>query len=142
MAQPASSFSIFRFAVVLMLSGVRFAPPSWADSAIEKQEAWAAAISSSGLVPGAFSNRVVNEYGTWENTPLGAENSPLPSLRPPFQTALALRSIIALLAGMKCCEWVIVDEVEVGCVLLVAPGFDDSVIQFFTPLRSTPAAPS
>src|ERR1035437_3096953 len=60
-AHPASSFSIVNVAEVLMLSGVRFAPPSCADSAIEKHAACAAAISSSGFVPGVFSNRVVNE---------------------------------------------------------------------------------
>src|SRR5450631_4115227 len=92
-AQPASSFSMVRVAAVLMLSGVRFAPPSWADSAIEKHAAWAAAISSSGFVPGAFSNRVVNEYGVFESTPLVDETVPFPSLRPPFHTALALRCI-------------------------------------------------
>ena len=48
-------------AEVLMLSGVSFAPPSCADSAIEKHAACAAAISSSGFVPGVSSNRVVNE---------------------------------------------------------------------------------
>src|SRR5438309_12068023 len=59
--QPASSLSIVRLAVVLILSGVSFAAPSWADSAIEKQAACAAAINSSGFVPGVFSKRVVNE---------------------------------------------------------------------------------
>src|SRR6476660_2485073 len=93
MAQPASSFSILRFAVVLMLSAVRFAAPSCAERAIEKHEAWAAAINSSGFVPGASSKRVRNEYGVCEKTPLGAENSPLPSLSPPFQTALAFLSM-------------------------------------------------
>src|SRR4029077_473215 len=96
-AHPASSFSIFKFAVVLILSGVRLAAPNCAESAIEKQAACAAAINSSGLVPGASSKRVLNEYGTCEKTPLGAENSPLPSLSPPFHTALALRSMVVLL---------------------------------------------
>jgi hypothetical protein len=74
-----------------MLSGVKFAPPSCADSAIEKHAACAAAINSSGFVPGVFSNRVVNEYGVFESTPLVDETVPFPSLRPPFQTALAFR---------------------------------------------------
>src|SRR5208282_2952324 len=91
MAQPASSFSMVSVAAVLMLSGVRFAPPSCAESAIEKHPACAAAISSSGFVPGAFSNRVVNEYGVLFNTPLSDEIVPAPSLRVPFQTAEALR---------------------------------------------------
>src|SRR5262249_11773882 len=61
MVQPESSFSRESVTFVLMLSGVRLAPPNWADNAIEKHAAWAAAINSSGLVPGAFSKRVVNE---------------------------------------------------------------------------------
>src|SRR5215471_5332400 len=93
MVHPESSFSMVRVTFVLMLSGVRFAPPSCADNAMEKQAACAAAISSSGFVPGAFSKRVVNEYGVLLNTPPGAEMLPFPSLRPPFQTALALRCI-------------------------------------------------
>src|SRR5215469_17324399 len=63
MVQPESSLSSESVTVVEMLSGVRLAPPSCAESAIEKHPACAAAISSSGFVPGAFSNRVVNEYG-------------------------------------------------------------------------------
>jgi len=47
---PASVFSIVRFAVVAMLSALRLAAPSWPESAIEKQAACAAAISSSGSV--------------------------------------------------------------------------------------------
>ena len=73
--------------------GVKFAAPSCADSAMEKHAACAAAISSSGFVPGAFSNRVVKEYGVFERTPLADETDPLPSLRPPFHTALAFRCI-------------------------------------------------
>src|SRR5437016_14266716 len=80
-----------RVAFVEMLSGVRLAPLSWAESAMEKQAACAAAISSSGLVPGVFSKRVTKEYGVLDSTPLEAETTPLPSFSPPFQTALALR---------------------------------------------------
>src|SRR3954451_15413223 len=46
-----------RFALVSTDSGVKPALPSSADRAMEKQEACAAAISSSGFVPGAFSKR-------------------------------------------------------------------------------------
>src|SRR5579864_1055940 len=88
---PESSLSNERVTVVEMLSGVRFAPPSCAESAIEKQPACAAAISSSGFVPGAFSKRVVNEYCVLFSTPPGADIVPLPSFNPPFQIALALR---------------------------------------------------
>src|SRR5208282_1743300 len=78
-------------AVVSMLDAVRLAPPNWPESAIEKQPACAAAINSSGFVPGVFSNRVLKEYGVLFNTPLEDDTAPLPSFSPPFQTALALR---------------------------------------------------
>ena len=45
---------------VAMRWGVKPASPRIIDSAIEKQPAWAAAISSSGLMPGAPSKRVRN----------------------------------------------------------------------------------
>jgi hypothetical protein len=48
-------------------------------------------------VPGAFSNRVVNEYGVLFSTPPGAEIEPFPSFNPPFQTALAFRCMDLLL---------------------------------------------
>ena len=76
-----------------MLEAVRLAAPNWPESAMEKQAACAAAISSSGLVPGVFSKRVTNEYGVLFSTPLEAETTPLPSFSPPFQTALAFRCI-------------------------------------------------
>jgi len=47
-------------ASVAMCWGVKPASPRIIDSAIEKQPAWAAAISSSGLMPGAPSKRVRN----------------------------------------------------------------------------------
>src|SRR5580704_6849904 len=93
MVQPLSSFSMVRVAEVSMLDAVRLAVPNCTDSAMEKQAACAAAISSSGLVPGVFSKRVVNEYGVLFKTPLAEETDPLPSLSPPFQIALALRCI-------------------------------------------------
>jgi hypothetical protein len=80
-------------AVVAMLSAVMPAFPSCPDSAIEKHPACAAAISSSGFVPLPSSNRVLNEYGVFDRTPLSVETVPLPSLRPPFQTADPLRFI-------------------------------------------------
>src|SRR5580692_7640355 len=92
---PESSFSIVSVILVLMLSGVRLAPPSCTDSAIEKHAACAAAINSSGFVPGPFSNREVKEYCVSFNTPPGAEIDPFPSFSPPFHTALALRSILS-----------------------------------------------
>ena len=74
-----------------MLEAVRLAAPNCPESAMEKHPACAAAINSSGLVPGVFSKRVANEYGVLDNTPLLAETTPLPSLSPPFHIALALR---------------------------------------------------
>jgi len=43
--------------------------------------ACAAAINSSGFVPGALSNRVLNEYGVFESTPLSVNIVPFPSLQ-------------------------------------------------------------
>ena len=101
MVKPASVFSRVSVAVVSMLSAVRPALPSWAESAMEKQPACAAAISSSGLVPGWFSKRVLKEYGVCFSTPLSVETVPFPSLRPPLQTALALRCIAFLPGDFK-----------------------------------------
>src|SRR6202035_798400 len=95
MVQPASSFSSVTLALARIVCGAKFIVPSWAESAIAKQAAWAAPINSSGLVPLAFSKRVRKEYGESESTPLGVEIDPLPSFNPPFQTAVALRSMIS-----------------------------------------------
>src|SRR5437660_1982654 len=97
-----------------MLSGVKFAPPNCADSAIEKQAAWAAAINSSGFVPAAFSNRVANEYGVLDSTPLLDDTEPLPSLSPPFHTALALRCITISSIYEVLCRFKIVDDIIEG----------------------------
>src|SRR5262249_3778130 len=94
---PESSFSMVSVMLVLMLSGVRLAPPNCAESAIEKHAACAAAINSSGFVPGGFSNRVVNEYGVFGRRPPGGEMLPVPSLSPPFHTALAFLCIVKFL---------------------------------------------
>src|SRR5260370_9497150 len=56
-----------------------------------KHPACAAAINSSGLVPLAFSKRVVNEYGVFESTPLSLDIVLFPSFSDPIQTAEALR---------------------------------------------------
>src|SRR5439155_8797087 len=83
-------------AVVWMDSGVRPALPSSAENAMEKQPAWAAAMSSSGFVPMPFSKRVLKEYCVSLSTPLSLEMVPLPSFKPPRQTADALRFMFAL----------------------------------------------
>src|SRR5688572_6085773 len=87
---PSPTFSNDTLADVRMLAGVRPIVPSCADSAIEKQPACAAAISSSGLVPLPSSNRVLNEYWVLARTPLSDEIVPLPSFKPPFHSADAL----------------------------------------------------
>src|SRR5438309_10887549 len=93
MVQPESSFSMVKVAFVLMLSGVSPALPNCAESAMEKQPACAAAINSSGFVPGWSPNRVPNENGVLENTPLLEETAPEPSFKLPCHSALALRCI-------------------------------------------------
>src|SRR6202035_3759763 len=66
-------------------------------SAMVKQPACAAAISSSGLVPTPSAKRALKLYCVSFNVPLWVEIVPLPSLRLPCQTADALRSIVYLL---------------------------------------------
>jgi hypothetical protein len=80
--------------MVLVVStawGVMPRSPSWAERAMEKQEAWAAAISSSGLVPGASSKRVLKLNFWLVKAPLETLKVPLPSFRLPVQVALAMR---------------------------------------------------
>src|SRR5882672_522694 len=79
-----------------MDSGVMPALPSSAENAIEKQPACAAAMSSSGFVPTPFSKRVLKEYCVSLSTPLSLEMVPLPSFKPPRQTADAFRFMFAL----------------------------------------------
>src|SRR5581483_1025200 len=88
-AKPESSFSSVTVAVVSMDWAVIPALPSLAERAMLKQPAWAAAINSSGFVPGCDSKRVAKEYGVSLRTPLGELSVPLPSFNPPFQCALA-----------------------------------------------------
>ena len=61
-----------------------------------KQPAWAAAISSSGFVPGAPSKRLANPYGCAASTPLCVEICPRPSLSPPVHVADPCLSIFML----------------------------------------------
>src|SRR5690242_17245864 len=55
---------------VSMDSGVMLGSASCAATAMLKQLAWAAAMSSSGFVPGAVSKRVLKLYGVPLITPL------------------------------------------------------------------------
>src|SRR2546423_3239451 len=91
MVNPASVFSSVTAAVVLISSAFRPASSSCFESAIEKQPACAAAMSSSGFVPAPFSKRVLKEYCVSESTPLSVETEPWPSLKPPRQTAEPFR---------------------------------------------------
>src|SRR3954452_3414632 len=59
--KPSPSFSSETAASVASSVGVKPAAWSWKASAMAKQPAWAAAMSSSGLVPGSLSKRVLNE---------------------------------------------------------------------------------
>src|SRR5699024_8514922 len=93
-SKPSSQGSMLTAAEVEMLSGTISDSPRIIDSAMEKQPAWAAAINSSGLVPSPLSKRVANEYWVSDNTPLSVDMAPLPSLRPPSQTADALRFMV------------------------------------------------
>src|SRR5205085_6436700 len=60
-AQPPSFCSRLTLAAVRISSAVNPAFSNCAESAMEKQPAWAAAISSSGLVPRSCSKRVRDE---------------------------------------------------------------------------------
>src|SRR5947208_3325514 len=97
MEKLSPTLSRVTVAVVSSFCAVRPALPSCAERAMVKHPAWAAASSSSGLVPTPFSKRVLKEYWVCLRTPLSVEMDPLPLLRSPCQTALALRCIVLLL---------------------------------------------
>src|SRR5437879_5874948 len=91
MENPSPTFSKVTFAPVWTRAGVRPARESCAVSAIVKHPAWAAPISSSGLVAAwPSSNRDLNEYGP-SKAPLPTLSRPLPSTRLPFHSASAFR---------------------------------------------------
>src|SRR6266566_4945096 len=100
-AKPSGRLSSVIVAVVSSLLAVMPAVPSWAESAIVKQPACAAARSSSGFVPTPFSKRVLKEYCVCLRTPLSVEIEPFPSFKPPCQTADALRCILSLLLALS-----------------------------------------
>src|SRR4029453_14491646 len=90
-ANPSPTFSSLTSAVVRMRVGVMPARDSCAVTAIVKQPAWAAPMSSSGLVADwPSSNRDLNEYGP-SKAPLPSFSLPPPSARLPFHSASALR---------------------------------------------------
>src|ERR1700722_6662974 len=100
--KPSPTLSNVMVAVVSSFCAFIPAPPSCAERAIVKHPACAAARSSSGLVPTPFSKRVLNEYCVCLSTPLSVEMEPLPSFRPPCQTADALRCMMLLL--LRCLQ--------------------------------------
>src|SRR4029450_13520585 len=72
-----------------------------AFSAMAKQAAWAAANSSSGLVfPPGSPMRAGNDTGS-ENAPVAALVTPVPSINPPSQSVVALRSNVAILPPVE-----------------------------------------
>ena len=73
--------------------GVKPFLPSAAAKAIEKQPAWAAAMSSSGFVPVPSSKRDGKEYAPWK-APLPRAIVPLPSWSVPSHCAFAVRVAI------------------------------------------------
>jgi hypothetical protein len=76
--KPSAPFRSCTVAVVFTCCGVKPFLPRAALKAIEKQPAWAAAISSSGFVPLPSSKREANEYGPVK-APLPSAMVPLPS---------------------------------------------------------------
>src|SRR5881394_3646179 len=79
--KPASVFSIVTAAEVRIDSAVMPAFPSWPESAIEKQPACAAPISSSGFVPFSFSRRVVKDGALRRDRPSPVLEPALPDRR-------------------------------------------------------------
>src|SRR5262245_20395149 len=96
MRQPPPSCSMVRSALVCSVSGGCPAPLRRNASAIVKQPACAAAMSSSGLVPLPSPNRAVNEYGVSASVPLWVVRAPRPSLPEPLHAAVAFLLIVAM----------------------------------------------
>src|SRR3984885_7483837 len=87
MAKPSPCFSSVTSALVSICSAVSLASPRISDSAIVKQAACAAPISSSGLEPGLPSKRLAEAAGESLKAPLFVGITPLPSLIPPCHLA-------------------------------------------------------
>src|ERR1700730_5199970 len=106
MAKPSPTLSNVTSALVSMCSAFSCASPKMSDSAIVKQPAWAAPISSSGFAPGFPSKRLEKPYGYLSSAPLFVEMVPLPSLMPPSQTAAPNVIIFHLSSGFgqRCCD--------------------------------------
>src|SRR5512147_1809131 len=83
-------------ALVLIAIGVNPSRPKFAESAMLKHAASAAAINSSGFAPGAFSKRVENVILVSFNAPLVVDVVPTPLLKSPFHVAVAVRIMSAM----------------------------------------------
>src|SRR5438477_2949378 len=92
---PLSADSSFTVAVVLTRLAGCLAFSRLNESAMEKQPASAAPMSSSGFVPFPSSKRDENEYGP-SNAPLPSFMVPLPCFKVPSQTADPVRVAIVL----------------------------------------------
>jgi hypothetical protein len=93
---PLSPLSAATVAVTWVFAAFPPFLPSAAFIAIAKHAACAAAINSSGLVlPPASPMRFGNVTGS-VNAPLPAFASPLPSINPPSQSVVTLRSNVAM----------------------------------------------
>src|SRR5947207_12977672 len=99
---PPSAGSSFTVAVVLkrLAGGPAFSRLN--ESAMEKQPASAAPMSSSGFVPFPSSKRDENEYGP-SKAPLPSFMVPLPCFSVPSQTADPVRVAIVFLHLLLVC---------------------------------------
>src|SRR3954468_19157480 len=98
---PASPWRRWTLATVRTDSGACPCSARMLLSAIEKQAACAAAMSSSGFVPSPSSKREANEYWPWK-TPSPTVTSPAPPCRSPRHSALPFRVAIDRSSGRGC----------------------------------------
>src|SRR2546425_7377360 len=115
MPQPCSVLSKWTVAVVRISCGLWPACESALANAMEKQPACAAPISSSGLVPGPSSIRLLKEYDP-SKAPLPSRIVPDPSCSDLCHLASAVRTGISGHLSCECCrpELMLVDRPR-GC---------------------------
>src|SRR5262245_37809914 len=97
---PVPGTSVTTALASRLAAGVPFSARK-CENCMAKQPACAAPSSSSGLVPDlplSSSKRALKEYGRFDSAPLCVVSVPLPSLRLPFQIAVALRSMVISLS--------------------------------------------
>src|SRR5215218_2702065 len=101
---PSTSSSAQAAVTVRRLGGVWFSPRTSA-SAIAKQLAWAAAISSSGLVlPSGRSVRDAHVTGS-SSAPLPVDSAPTPRASVPSQITSAVRCAIGMVCSFRRSDW-------------------------------------